>query len=278
MAIEAYLKRQAQKINQALTQCLPKATEYPQVLHEAMRYAVLFGGKRIRPILALASCEAVGGDTRNVLSAACALELVHNYSLVHDDLPCMDDDDLRRGQPTCHKKFGEDVAVLTGDALLTLAFKVMNHDGGRLSASDAKKRLTAGSWIAEAIGSRGMVGGQAVDMQYQKEEPDLPTIEYINTQKSGALIAVSTRVGGYLGGGTPKEVAHLYQYGKYAGLLFQIVDDILDQEGYAKVIGIHEAKKEAENLLSKALSELKHLGPKKRVLEEIALFILKRDH
>lgn len=296
MNIEYYLQKQSKKIDKALESYLPKGSEHPARLHEAMRYAVLSGGKRVRPILALAACKAVGGDEKEVMPAACALEIIHNYSLVHDDLPCMDDDDSRRGQPTCHKKFGEDIAVLAGDALLTLAFKILTSANGTAANGTGYlfrryrngyprnrypvpfRQLNSACLIADAIGTHGMVGGQAVDMEFQKKEADLPTMQYINTHKSGALISVSTRVGAYLGEGTKDQVESLYRYGKYIGLLFQIVDDILDREGYAKVIGIPEARKEAETLLKKAKKELNPFGPRGRILAEIADFIFTRKH
>lgn len=278
MNIQSYLKKQSKKIDSALGRCLPKPAERPALLHQAMRYAVLSGGKRVRPILALAACQIVGGDEKKVMPAACALELIHNYSLVHDDLPSMDNDDFRRGKPTCHKKFGEETAILTGDALLTLAFKVLSQTNGSYVAKDLKRQLEAACFVAEAIGTRGMVGGQAVDIEFQKKEPDLPTIEYINTRKSGALIAVSLRVGAYLGGGKRSQVEALHRYGQCLGLLFQIVDDILDREGYAKVIGVPEAKKEAQHLLNKAKIQLRCFGPKGIVLSQLADFVLNRKH
>src|SRR3989338_5484330 len=155
MNIQSYFKQQICKIDKALDATLPKANEYPSRLHEAMRYAVLAGGKRIRPIFALAACEAVGGDEKKVLPAACALELIHNYSLIHDDLPCMDDDDTRRGQPACHKQFGEDTALLAGDALLTLAFGILNQTNGSKNSKDLARQLEVAHWIAEAIGKIG---------------------------------------------------------------------------------------------------------------------------
>ena len=278
MNIQTYLKKKSRKIDEALDAFLPKKRELPVSLHEAMRYAVFSGGKRVRPILALAACEAVGGKEKDAMAAACALELIHNYSLVHDDLPCMDDDDTRRGRPTCHKKFGEMTAVLAGDALLTLAFQILNSTNGSGSLKDGHRKLAVARLIAEAVGSRGMVGGQIVDMEYQKKDLDLPTIEYINTHKSGALIAVSLRAGALLGGGTPRQVEALYRYGKSLGLLFQIIDDILDHEGYAEVIGLHEAGKEAERLLDKAKKELAVFGFRGRVLGEIAGFVFTRKY
>ena len=278
MNLQSYLKRKSLKIDRALDAFLPKKRELPTALHEAMRYAVFSGGKRVRPILALAACEAVGGAEKNALAAACALELIHNYSLVHDDLPCMDDDDVRRGRPTCHKKFGEMTAVLAGDALLTLSFQILSSPNGSRSPKEFQRLMTVSGLIAQAVGSRGMVGGQIVDMEFQKKEVDLPTLEYINTHKSGALIAVSLRAGAILGGGTARQVEALYRYGKNLGLLFQIIDDILDREGYAKTIGMHEAGKEAERLLEKAKKELAIFGFRGRILAEIADFVFTRKH
>ncbi len=268
MKLSPYFKKQCLNIDRALHRYLPKKNERPVKLHEAMRYAVAGGGKRIRPILALEACRAVGGDERKVLPAACALELIHNYSLVHDDLPCMDDDRFRRGRLSCHAKFGEETAVLAGDALLTLAFQLLSGPDGRTTAINR---------IASAIGSRGMVGGQAVDMEYQGKELDLPTAEYINTHKSGALIAVSLWTGATLGGGTPKQVENLFRYGKFVGLLFQIVDDIMDGQGYVQALSLADAKKEALRLHRKAKAELSPFGRRGRVLGLIADFVLTRD-
>ena len=269
-----YLEKESAKVEKALSSYLPKTSDRPRKLHEAMRYAVLTtGGKRVRPILALAACQAVKGKETDVLPAACALELIHNYSLVHDDLPCMDDDATRRGKPTCHKRFDEETALLTGDALLTLAFEVLARPGRKVMAD---RQLGSIKLIADAIGTYGMVGGQAADLEFQHKDPDLPTIEYINTHKTGALIAVSTRVGGYLGGGSPSQVEALNRYGRSVGLLFQIVDDILDHEGYANSIGIPEARREAETLCQKAKSYLRPFGQNGHALAEIADFVLRR--
>ena len=271
MGLESSLKKRSLRIEKALAACLPRESEPPRALSHAMRYAVLSGGKRIRPIFTLAACEAVGGREKDALNAACALELIHSYSLVHDDLPCMDNDSMRRGKPSCHAKFGQVTALLAGDALLTLAF-------GVLARSTGEKQLQAVRWIAEAVGSRGMVGGQALDMEFQEKEADLPTLEYINTHKSGALIAACTRVGAYLGGGTPRQVEALYRYGKYVGLLFQIVDDIMDAQGVARAIGVRGAREEAALLLAKAKRELSLFGNKGRFLETVADFVVARKN
>ena len=276
MDIQKYLLKQSKKIDAALLRLLPRASEHPAKLSEAMRYAVLSGGKRIRPIFVLAACSAVGGDEADAMPAACALELVHSYSLVHDDLPCMDNDLLRRGKPSCHAKFGEVTALLAGDALLTLAFNVLGKSAASNGAS--AKNLLAIQWITEAIGHRGMVGGQAMDVEYQRKPMDLPTIEFINTRKSGALIAVSARVGAHLGGGTRSEVRCLHQYGKNAGLLFQLTDDIMDGQGYAQVVGVKDAREEAARLLERTRRTLSGLGARGRVLSAVADFIATRKN
>ena len=278
MNIHLYLEKQARKINKALESYLPKPREHPAHLNQAMRYAVLSGGKRMRPIFALAACDAVLGREKNVMPAVLALELIHSYSLVHDDLPCMDNDLLRRGKPSCHAKFGEMTALLAGDALLTLAFQVLCRGTAPARPAGRRRALTSMQWIAEAIGHRGMIGGQALDMEYQGKEMDLPTAEYINTHKSGALIAVSTRVGAYLGGGSSQEVEALHCYGKYVGLLFQVVDDIMDKQGYAQVIGVSEARKEAGKLLERAKKALSPLKSKGRVLSALADFVVNREN
>jgi len=269
MDLEKYLSKKTAKVDAALERYLPQARQRPASLSEAMRYAVLSGGKRIRPIFTLAACEAVGGKEDKAMAAACALELVHSYSLVHDDLPCMDNDLLRRGKPSCHAKFGEVTALLAGDALLTKAFEIMAAAGVKNEAVQ---------WIAEAIGHQGMVGGQALDMEYQDKEMDLPTVEYINTHKTGALIAVSTRVGAFLGGGSAAQVKALHQYGKAVGLLFQLTDDIMDVQGYAKVIGPHDAREESARLLKAAKQALGPLKSKSQALSLIADFVANRKN
>jgi geranylgeranyl diphosphate synthase type II len=274
--IQAAIKKKSGKVEKMLYFLLPKENGYPRELNQAMRYAVLSGGKRLRPIFMLGACEIVGGKETQVLEAACALEFIHSYSLVHDDLPCMDNDTVRRGKPSCHAKFGEVTALLAGDALLTYGFKVLSRTSSVKSPLYKERRLQVIEWVADAIGNDGMVGGQALDMEFQEKEPDLPTLEYINTHKSGALIAVCVRAGAYLGGGTPNQVKSLYRYGKYIGLLFQIVDDIMDKQGYTRVMGVRESQKEAASLLAKAKRELLPFGKKGRFLEAIANIVATR--
>ena len=211
--LEPYLQAQQQRLEAALDHYLPAADAYPPTLSEAMRYSVFAGGKRVRPILLLAAADAVGGDGEAVLPAACALEFVHTYSLIHDDLPAMDDDDYRRGQPTSHKVFGEAVAILAGDALLTYAFEVMA--GPALTARFAPAvLLEATHCLARAAGFSGMVGGQAVDMASEGREVPLDVLEYIHRHKTAALLAAAVTIGGLLGGGSAKQVAALSVTGR----------------------------------------------------------------
>ena len=278
MNIQAYFNRQIRKIDRALSSCLPRGAQCPPALGQAMRYAVLAGGKRIRPILTLEACRAVGGKEKDALSAACAIEFIHSYSLVHDDLPCMDNDSFRRGKPTVHKKFGQSTALLAGDALLTLAFGVLNPSNGAVHPPELKRRLEAARLLAEAAGTAGMAGGQALDLEFQSKTPSLIALESINRRKTGALIAASTRIGALLGGGDESQIRALFRYGQQLGLLFQIVDDILDSEGYAKAMGPVRARREAERVLQQTKKTLQPFGEKARILALIADFVYTRDH
>jgi geranylgeranyl diphosphate synthase type II len=276
LSIQSYLKTRKKKIDHALEAYLPKEAKRSSVLCQAMRYGVLGEAKRIRPILALAACEAVGGKDTQTLPAACAIELIHSYSLIHDDLPCMDDDDLRRGKPSCHKKFGEAAAVLAADALLTLAFQILARSGQKKPSSSKEKTLEVISLIAESAGVFGMVGGQAMDMEFAGKTPDLPALESIHIHKTGALIAASVKAGAILGGGTAAQTKSLYEYGKNIGFLFQMVDDLLDGEGYVRVLGAPNTKEEARRLSDKSKKALRGFGKKAVVLEQLADFILER--
>ena len=269
MKITGYLKARQKLVDAALDSYLPAENEYPKEIHRAMRYSVFSGGKRVRPILTLASCEACGGNLKGAVAAACAVEMVHAYSLIHDDLPAMDDDDFRRGKPTCHKKFGEGIAVLAGDALLTYAFELLS--GGKDPAVNNEIIRT----LAEAIGSNGMIGGQVVDIQNQMD-PDLPTLTYINAHKTGALIAASCRVGAISAKAPRKKLDALKRYGEYIGFTFQVVDDILDKEGFSLALGVDGAKREAVRLIAKAHRELEIFGRRAKPLGDLADFILNR--
>jgi geranylgeranyl diphosphate synthase type II len=273
MDIKIYLDQKREFIDSYLKSYLD-APSSPAVLHEAMQYSLMAGGKRIRPILAMASYEACGGDAKTIIPQAAALELIHTYSLIHDDLPAMDDDDLRRGKPTSHKVFGEAMAILAGDALLTEAFlmitetnsplppftkvgnknieppftKVKNKNikppfykggvggfsGERIKPSSLLKAVRE---IALAGGAYGMVGGQAQDILSENEEPDRDTLDFIHTHKTAALIAASVRIGPILANSRKKQLHALTKYGENIGLTFQIIDDILDVEGTTEELG-----------------------------------------
>lgn len=207
--------------------CLPKADQYPQTLHAAIRYSVMAGGKRLRPLLAIAAFEASGGEGEAIYPAAAALELVHTYSLIHDDLPCMDDDAMRRGKPTLHRKYGEAVALLAGDALHDLAFRLMARTGSAQAVLE----------LAEAIGTGGMLAGQMADMEAEGAQVTEDDVTFIHVHKTGKLIRGSVRIGAILAGAPDETLEAISQYGDRIGLAFQIVDDILDVEGDAHVLG-----------------------------------------
>lgn len=295
MDLKLYLKERCQLVDKALDSYLPKEDDLPFSLHKAMRYSVFAGGKRVRPILMLAACEAVGGEIGQAMPAACAMEMIHTYSLIHDDLPAMDDDDFRRGNPTNHKVFGEAIAILAGDALLTQAFILLSAP--ELLGSVSPERLLAVTReIATCAGSFGMVGGQVVDMESEgKADIDLPTVQYIHTHKTGALIKASVKAGAILGGADASKLAAITRYGEAAGLAFQIADDILDIEGtteeigkdagsdqargkatYPAVVGLADAKRRAVELMEIALAALDPLGAKAEPLREIARYIVSR--
>ncbi len=212
MNLKQYLKEKCRVVDEALGKYLPSEGDLPSSLHKAMRYSVFAGGKRVRPILLLAACEAVGGNLEEAMPAACAMEMIHTYSLIHDDLPAMDNDDFRRGNPTNHKVFGEAVAILAGDALLTEAFILLSNPEFGASLAPAKRLEVIGE-ISRCAGSRGMVGGQVVDMESEgKPSIDLATVEYIHTHKTGALIKASVRAGAMLGGAAGESEDALVRY------------------------------------------------------------------
>ena len=295
MDLKSYLKEQCARVDAALDKFLPKETELPHSLHKAMRYSVFAGGKRVRPILMLAACQAVGGETERAIPAACAMEMIHTYSLIHDDLPAMDNDDFRRGNPTNHKVFGDAVAILAGDALLTQAFILLSSP---FFASNVPhdRILAVIHEIASAAGSRGMVGGQVVDMESEgRKDLDLPTVQYIHTHKTGALIKASVKIGALLGGADDRQLSSITRFGEVIGLAFQIADDILDIEGstedlgkdagsdqargkatYPSVIGIEESRRRASELLDMSIESLDSFGEKADPLREIAKFIISR--
>ena len=296
LQLQSYLDQRLGQIETALDTFLPGATTQPARLHEAMRYSVLGGGKRLRPVMLLAACEAVGGDQQEALPAACAIEMIHAYSLIHDDLPAMDNDDMRRGRPTNHKVFGEAAAILAGDGLLTEAFILLSRADVmvKLPAAD---RIEVINLLATHAGTRGMVGGQMVDMEVEGTHIDLPTLEYIHTHKTGALIKAAVEIGAIVGGATQEQRMALQRYAAASGLAFQIADDILDivavpselgkrigsdqQRGkatYPALLGLSEARNRAAELKDIALRALDIFGSEAQPLRALADYIVDRTH
>ena len=292
--LETYLQAQQHYVEAALDHYLPAPDAPPPTLSEAMRYSVFAGGKRVRSILLLAAADAVGGDSEAVLPAACAMEFVHTYSLIHDDLPAMDDDDYRRGQLTSHKVFGEAVAILAGDALLTYAFEMMTCPA--LTARFAPTvLLEATHCLGRAAGFAGMVGGQVVDMGSEGRQVPLDVLEYIHHHKTAALIGAAVTIGGLLGGGLAAQVDALKRYGQTIGLAFQIADDVLDVEGdsaalgkqvgqdvqhgkatYPALLGLEASRQHAAALLNEALAAIMDFDDGADRLRQLARFIVNR--
>lgn len=283
----ACLVEKRQTINDYLDRLLPQTENYPQALHRAIRYSVMAGGKRLRPILALTSYESCGGTNEIIYPAAVALELVHTYSLVHDDLPCMDDDDLRRGQPTLHKKYGESVALLAGDALHDLAFNLMAQTGS----------TTAVLELAEAIGTRGMLAGQMADMEAEGRSLSLDEVIFIHTHKTGKLIRSAVRIGAVLANASADKLDAVTEYGEKIGLAFQIIDDILDIEGdeatlgkpvgsdtknskatFPAIVGLERSKQMAGELIDQAVEIISRSVEQSEHFVQIARFIEGRQN
>ncbi len=293
--LEAYLAERRRAVDEALERVLPPATTYPPAIHEAMRYSVFAGGKRLRPILVIAGAEVAGGRMADVMPTACAFELIHTYSLIHDDLPAMDDDDYRRGRLTSHKVFGEAMAILAGDALLTHALGLVasNFALGKAPAEGCPRLIAE---ITDAAGTPGMIGGQVVDVESEGREVSAETLEYIHTHKTGALIRAALRAGALLGGAGEPVLDALGAYGERLGLVFQIVDDILDVEGsletlgktagsdrrkkkvtYPDFHGLEQARARAITLTAEAHAALAPLGPAAAPLGALADFVLQRN-
>lgn len=291
MNLQSYLSGKIELVNRGLKELLHREEEYPQNLHRAMHYSLFAGGKRIRPALVLASAEAVGGRADEALNTACAFECIHTYSLIHDDLPAIDNDDMRRGRPTCHKAFGEAAAILAGDALLTAAFELV----AATKTSDPSRVIRVITELSKASGSVGMIGGQMVDIESEGTEVPFPVLEYIHIHKTGELILAAVRCGAIMGGAGQKELEALSKYGKSIGLAFQIADDILDVEGsademgkntggdekkgkatYPALIGLDESRCRAGELVSIALKALEDFDKKADPLRAIASYIVQR--
>jgi len=293
--LKKFLNDRKKLIDETLEKIIPPENTFPPNIHKAIRYSLLGGGKRIRPILTLSAHELVGGDYKSILPFACGIELIHTYSLIHDDLPAMDNSDLRRGKPSTHKVFGEAIAILAGDALLTLAFQIMTD----LNLFNDYKPITilkAVHIIAKAAGLEGMIGGQTVDIETQGDTFDLPLLEYIHTHKTGALILGAIKAGAILGDAGEEELAALTKYGETVGLTFQIIDDILDIEGtkkalaistgldmvqdkatYPRLLGLEAARKRAKELTEQAERALDIFNHQKaEPLKQIARYICER--
>jgi len=292
--LKEYLQRRQRLVDGALKRWVPGDREFPPQIYQAMSYSLFAGGKRLRPILALAAAEAVGGRIVDVLPLACSLELIHTYSLIHDDLPCMDDDDLRRGKPTSHKVFGEALALLAGDALLTEAFHLLTRTD-LMGDVSLRRRLRAINQVARAAGSYGMVGGQVMDIASEGKEIEPHLVEYIHSHKTGSLIAASVCAGAIVGGASPSQCRALNSYGEKMGLAFQVIDDLLDVQGeeknlgkavgkdrargkatYPGLFGVDESRRRAEALVEEALQHLQSFDRRANPLREIAKFILER--
>jgi geranylgeranyl diphosphate synthase type II len=293
--LKAWLAEWRTQVDAALDSLLPMDEGGGRVLM-AMRYSLFAGGKRLRPILCLAGAQAVGGDPKRVMHAACALEMIHTYSLVHDDLPAMDDDDFRRGVPTSHKVFGEGMAVLAGDGLLTQAM-VLLCDPIPAQGIESWRVLAAAQAIMRAAGHEGMVGGQAADLMAEQREPDLATVQFIHTRKTGALITASLQAGALLGGGDQEQVRALVRYGRRIGLAFQIADDLLNLSGdatllgkavgsdeargkmtYPATVGPVAARQTGESLVAEAVELIAPLGEAARPLALLARYIMDRTN
>jgi geranylgeranyl diphosphate synthase, type II len=245
--LQEYLAEQARAIDRVLDRWVPGEQVEPGSIHRAMRYSLFAGGKRIRPILAIAAGRAVSDAPEGIEHAACALELVHTYSLIHDDLPALDNDDLRRGRPTCHKVFGEPMAILAGDALLTLAFEVLS----RLDGVDAWRSIRLVEELARAGGTAGgMIGGQVNDLEGEGKRPNALLLESIHRAKTGALLRASVRMGAIYAGASAEELAALSEYGERIGLAFQIIDDVLDVEESSEALGKTAGKDQAQHKIT----------------------------
>ena len=287
---KAFLEDSRVQVDRKLDELLPPESASPGTLHKAMRYSIFAGGKRLRPALVLASAEAAGGTPEDALPAACAVEMIHTYSLIHDDLPAMDDDDLRRGRPTNHKVFGEAMAILAGDGLLTYAFEVLTINAKPSTAAALVRS------VAKGVGTFGMVGGQVLDMEGDGKNATVDSVRAIHAWKTAALIAACCEAGALASGAGQSEFEHLATYGRNIGLAFQIVDDILDvtstpealgktpgkdaktgKATYPALLGVEKSKEEANRLAGIAFDALKMFGARARTLEALGRFVLERQ-
>ncbi len=291
-----FLKELEEKIievNKSLEKYIEEKDALQGTIYKAMNYSVHAGGKRIRPVIMLAAAELVCGNHEGVMPFACALEMIHTYSLIHDDLPCMDNDDLRRGKPTNHKVYGEAMAVLAGDALLTKAFEIMLKN----SQMTPNMTLAAMSEIANASGTEGMIGGQVIDIESENKQIDAITLMTLHLNKTAALIMAAAKVGALLGGGSREDLLALEEFSRYLGIAFQIKDDILDVEGnvetlgkntgtdkenekstFVSIYGLEQSKNILDDYTKKAIDALLPYGEKAMFLTELAKFLLARQN
>jgi geranylgeranyl diphosphate synthase type II len=296
LSLTAYMAQRAEEVNAWLETLTPSEMVPPQILHRAMRYSLLGTGKRLRPILVLASGEALGGSVDELMPAACAIEMIHCYSLIHDDLPAMDNDDLRRGRPTCHKAFGEAIAILAGDALLTRAFEVLASIETEGGEPDYAKQVRVIREVAAAAGTvEALIGGQVADIENEKKQVSDATLEYIHRSKTGAMIRASVVVGGIIAGASENQIEKLSDYGARIGLAFQVADDILDvtstseqlgktpgkdqaalKATYPAIHGIPASEARAEQLVKEAIRIISGLEADTAILQAIARFIIER--
>ncbi len=293
MYLERYIAARVIEVDAALDGFLPKAKTAPATIHAAMRYTVFAGGKRLRPVFCLAAAEACGGDALAAMAPACAVEVLHTYSLVHDDLPCMDDDDLRRGRPTCHKVYGDGIAVLCGDALLTHAFAI-------LAQAPAARRYGVRDYVAELAetgGSTRLIGGQVMDLEGEGRALTKRELVRVHEAKTAALLTTSLRLGAMTANATPAKLAALTEFGLALGLAFQVIDDILDvtqstemlgktagkdqaaaKATYPALVGLAASRREARRLTARALAALKPFGARGTRLRELADHLLRREY
>jgi geranylgeranyl diphosphate synthase type II len=293
MELKRYLIARQKEVDRALGRFLPKESTQPATIHKAMRYSLFAGGKRLRPILCLAAAEACGGKVSMALPLACAIECIHTYSLVHDDLPSMDNDDLRRGRPTCHKVFGDGIAILAGDALLTIAFEIAAQTGGT-KRYDLREIFRE---IAVAAGSRKLIAGQVADLEAEGRRINRKQLRYIHENKTAALLTTSVRLGAMAANASARQLAAITAFGGALGLAFQVIDDILDvtqtseklgksagkdvaakKATYPAVIGLDKSRAEARRLTTEAHRALKSLGESATVLRALADYLLQREY
>ncbi len=293
MNVKTYLKSRQQMVDRALDRHLPKESTKPTTIHKAMRYSLFAGGKRLRPILCLAAAEACSGKIDNAMSLACAMECIHTYSLVHDDLPSMDNDDFRRGRATCHKVFGDGIAVLAGDALLTVAFEIVSYakPTSRYNMSILLRE------IAVASGSRKLIAGQVADLEAEGKKTTRDGLRYIHENKTAAILTTSVRLGAMSANANPKQLAAITKFGRALGLAFQVIDDILDvtqtseklgksagkdiaaqKATYPAVIGLEASRMEARRLTKQAHAALSIFGTKAEALHALANYLLEREY